>query len=325
MAVLTALVAAVVPTAIYGLLLWWLDRYEKEPLSLLLIAFLWGAAPAILLAVLFEFVLALPFNRSPIGPDIKAVGVAPFVEEGFKALALAGLFLWARREFDGPLDGIVYGALIGFGFAMTENALYYIYYQQDVGTLFWVRGVFFGLNHAFFTSLVGLAVGFVRYRRGFGIKAGAFAVGLTLAVLFHAVHNLFVGGLAGAGVILSWIVQSSGVVVVLAVALLSWRQERRWMSDELGDEVRAGVISAGEYAEVVSADRRVRRQIHTLRDYGWTRFRQVRRLHHLLTELAFRKSQQRLADRHSNRDEPERLRREILVLREVLAEAETSY
>ena len=36
------------------------------------------------------------------------------------------LFLLVRNEFDNVLDGVVYGAVIGFGFAMTENTLYFI-------------------------------------------------------------------------------------------------------------------------------------------------------------------------------------------------------
>src|SRR5689334_14710752 len=97
---LSAILAAAIPTAIYSLLLWWLDRYEKEPLSLILAAFLWGALPAIALAVVFELVLAAPLERSPIGPAMAAWGLAPLVEEPIKGLALVGLYRFARYEFD---------------------------------------------------------------------------------------------------------------------------------------------------------------------------------------------------------------------------------
>ena len=56
------------------------------------------------------------------------------------------------------------GALIGFGFSMTENLLFFLYYG-DLDRALWIRGVFFGLNHAFFTSLVGLALGAARSDR----------------------------------------------------------------------------------------------------------------------------------------------------------------
>jgi RsiW-degrading membrane proteinase PrsW (M82 family) len=318
----TAILAAAIPTAIYGLLIWWLDRYEKEPLLLIAVAFLWGSLPAIGLAIVFEIGLQAPLASSPIGPDVAAWGLAPLVEEPVKALALVGLFLLARYEFDGPLDGIVYGSLVGFGFSMTENLLYFLRYSSDLGALFWVRGVFFGLNHAFFTSMVGLALGAVRYQRARAIGLLAFAGGLALAILFHALHNYAVR-YQFAGLFFSWLVQSGGVIVVLAIAVLAWRKERRWIEQELGDEVRAGVLSAADCAVIASPAQRVRLQARTLLSGGWARFRQTRRLHQLATELAFCKSQLRLEDRYHSCDERDRLRSELTTLRTAIERAES--
>jgi RsiW-degrading membrane proteinase PrsW (M82 family) len=317
MTTLTAILAAAIPTAIYSMLIWWLDRYEKEPLWLIAVAFVWGSLPAIGLALLFEVVLSAPLAGAPIGPGVTAWGLAPIVEEPVKALALIGLFVFARGEFDGPLDGIVYGALVGFGFSMTENLLYFVWYAPDLSGLFWVRGVFFGLNHAFFTSMVGLALGAVRYQRRPWMGAVALSGGLALAILFHALHN-FAVRYEFAGLFFSWLVQSGGVVVVLAVAVLAWRNERRWIEEELGDEVRAGVITAGDYAEIASSSQRVRSQLHALLMGGWGRYRQVRRLHQLATELAFCKSQLRYADRYRTCDERDRLRSVLTRLRAAL-------
>lgn len=309
MSLFIAIIAAAIPTAIYSMLLWWLDRYEKEPLPLILAAFLWGSLPAIGLAVLFELVLPVSPEQSPL--------VAPLVEEPIKALALLGLFFFARREFDGTLDGIVYGALVGFGFSMTENVLYFQKHIDDLGVSVWVRGVLFGLNHAFFTSITGLALGPVRYDRTRWRSVLAFLGGLALAILFHEVHN-FVIRFQIAGLFFSWLIQSGGVIVVLAIAVLAWRHERRWMEQELGDEVRAGVLSPDDYADILSSLRRMRRQFDALLAGGWPRYRRVRRLHHLATKLAFCKSQLRLADRFHTCDDREHLRKAILALRATL-------
>jgi RsiW-degrading membrane proteinase PrsW (M82 family) len=323
MNVLTAILAAAIPTAIYSLLLWWLDRYEKEPLSLIAIAFLWGALPAIALALLFELLLAAPLERSPIGPSATTWALAPLVEEPIKALALVGLYRFARHEFDGPLDGIVYGALVGFGFSMTENLLFFLRYE-DLDRLFWVRSVLFGMDHAFFTSLVGLALGAARYERSRRLNILALAGGLALAILFHALHNYVLRYPFG-GLFLSWLIQSVGVLVVLAVAVLAWRNEQRWMEDELGEEVRAGVLAARDYAEITSSPLRLRRQTAALLSGGWSRYRRVRRLHHLATELAFRKSQSRLHDDCHPADECGRLRTAIVELRAGLQADESAW
>ena len=321
MTTVVAILAAVIPALVYGWLIWWLDRYEKEPFWLIAVAFLWGSLPAIGLSVLFEVVLQVPLAQSTIGPDLASWGLAAVVEEPIKALALIGLFLFMRKEFDGPLDGIVYGSLVGFGFSMTENALYFLHYSSDLGGLFWVRSIFFGLNHALFTSLVGLALGAVRYQRARGFTVGAFAAGLAAAILFHTLHNYAVQ-FRLPGLFLSWLVQSSGVLVILAVAMLAWRNERHWIELELRDEMQAGVISAADYREVTSSAQRVRRQLLALLRGGWGGYRNVRRFHQLATELAFCKSQLRLQDSYRSCDDRDRLREEVARLRLVVEHAE---
>lgn len=312
-----AILAAAIPTVIYTLLIWWLDRYEKEPLTLILAAFFWGAIPAIVLAVVFELVLTLPVGQSPLGPDAANWGLAPLVEELFKALALAALFLWARDEFDGPLDGIVYGALIGFGFSMTENVLYFIAYN-DMSGLFWLRSVFFGLNHALFTSMVGLALGMVRYQRNATTRTLAGLGGLVLAILFHAAHNYLTSAFQTAGLVYSWLVQASGVLVVLAIAILAWRNELRWLREELGEEVRGGIISVGDYAAITASAGRTKRELQALVHSGPQHYLDMRRLHHSITELAFCKSKQRLAESSPDCETADQLRREITGLRQRL-------
>jgi len=324
MATLIAILAAVIPALAYGWLIWWLDRYEKEPLWLIALAFLWGSLPAIALSVLFEVVLQVPLAHTTIGPDLAAWGLPAIVEEPIKAVALIGLFVFMRQEFDDPLDGIVYGSLVGFGFSMTENALYFLHYSANLGALFWVRSIFFGLNHAFFTSLVGLALGAVRYQRARGFKLGAFATGLALAILFHTLHNYAVQ-FRLPGLFFSWVVQASGVLVILAVAVLAWRNERHWIELELRDEIDAGVISAADYSEVRSPRQRVRRQLLALLRGGWAAYSKVRRFHHLATELAFCKSELRLNDGYRSCDERDRLRTELSQMRSALEHAEQAW
>ena len=316
---LAAILAAVIPTIIYSLLIWWLDRYEKEPLALILAAFFWGAIPAIIIAVLFELVLSVPLELSPLGPNAANWGIAPLVEEVVKALALAALFFWAQNEFDGPLDGIVYGALIGFGFSMTENVLYFLAYR-DLSELFWLRGVFFGLNHALFTSITGLALGLVRYQKSAAVRVWYALGGLLLAILFHATHNYLTSSFQTAGLVYSWLVQSSGVLVVLAIAVLAWRNELRWLRSELDGEVHAGVIAPEDYAIITLSAGRMQREFAALVHHGPKQFLQMRRLHYAITELAFCKSRQRLADRSPECPDTERLRREILTLRQAVTE-----
>ena len=72
---------------------------------------------------------------------------APLVEETIKAFALLLLVLFYWKEFDTPLDGFIYGAMIGLGFAWAENVLVMApLYAADNLTAWWLtwlgRGVF---------------------------------------------------------------------------------------------------------------------------------------------------------------------------------------
>lgn len=281
------------PTVLYVWLLWWLDRYEKEPVPLMLAVFFWGAVPAVSLALLIEKDLA----PDVLGYASSSLWVAPLVEEPLKMLALVGVFVFFRYEYDGVLDGIIYGALVGFGFAMTENALYFYRESSDLTSLIWLRSVLFGLNHAFFTSILGVMLGVVRYGRSRWIQLTALPAALLLAIFFHWLHN-YASQMPFPGVLMAWFVDSGGVFVVILVALVAWNHERTWIENELLEEVEQSFIDLHTYAIVHSNRLRIRTQWRALVQRGWVCFRQVRELHHLLTELAFLKYQMRIGDIH---------------------------
>lgn len=321
MTIVLALLAAAAPTAIYTLLIWWLDRYEKEPLPLLAAAFLWGSLPAMLIALISGVLLDLPLRGGVLGPGLGVGMLAPLVEEPVKALPLLLLFRYARSELDGPLDGIVYGAVIGFGFSMSENLLYFLAHPEALPALFWLRGVAFGLNHALFTGIVGLALGLVRYRPGPWPPVIALGIALPAAMALHALHN-YAAARQIPGIALSWLVQSSGVLAVLAVAVLSWRHEARWIAQELGEEIALGTIGAADYAAVVSAPRRARARLQALLSRGPRHALRVGRLQHLMTELAFCKYQLSVGDTHRTHHSRDELRRQIMALRAQLGDGE---
>ena len=123
---------------LFAYILYWLDRYEKEPLLLLGGVFLWGAVVAAGSAFLINTILGVGIYvfTGSFATDL-ATGslVAPLVEETLKGLAVLGVFLVFRNEFDSVLDGIIYAGVAALGFAATENT-YYIYtygFQKAAG------------------------------------------------------------------------------------------------------------------------------------------------------------------------------------------------
>ncbi len=291
LAVLISLAAAVIPTLIYALAFYWVDRYEREPLWLVVVAFLWGAVPAVVVSLLGELIIGTPFVNAPGSVAeglVSSALVAPVVEELAKGVALWAIYRFRRQEFDGVLDGLVYGALIGFGFAMTENFLYFIgaFSQGGLATLtlvIYLRSIVFGLNHAFYTALFGIGLGLARQspsRQRGRLWAG---LGLAGAILTHSLHNFGAGitAINGLGFLLSLGLAALGVGLIGLAILLAWQQERRWIQEELAEEVGT-FLSPEEYRGLTR---------------GWRRSPLLSRRHNpshakrlgLLVELAFRK------------------------------------
>jgi protease PrsW len=325
-ALFLSVAAGIVPTAIYVLLIWWIDRYEKEPLKLLVAAFLWGALPAVFVAAILENLFDIPLgalSRQYSGL-VSASFIAPPVEEVLKGLALLGLFWLVRREFDDVLDGVIYGSIVGFGFAMTENIFYFFNAWAKGGWGSWsfvvmARALAFGLNHAMFTSFTGVGLGMARFEKSGGRRLLFILLGLTMATGAHFMHNFFLS--AANACVLSFIVDWLGVFAVLVIVLLGLRRERLWMKVELADEVANGVLTQLQYETVVSRRSLLKHGWQLLGISGLSQVRLWRRLVVAATELAFKRYQQKsMGDEHGNGKTIAALRTSILHIRQQLGD-----
>jgi RsiW-degrading membrane proteinase PrsW (M82 family) len=324
------LVGGLLPMALYALVIAWLDRYEREPWLLIVGAFLWGLVPAAIAALVSQLILDV-LIRSIIGEGLAAEWlqtglVAPMTEEIAKGFAVFLVFLIFRREFDSVLDGIVYGSLVGFGFGAIENVLYLfgVYAEEGIVALiilFILRAVLFGLNHAFFTSLIGVGLAVLRLARSQAIKLVALPVGLMLGITAHSLHNTLVlltaaeggPGLAALGIALlaDWM----GVLGLLITIVLALRRERLWIAEYLREEVETGLLSRQHYEVACSAWRRMLAGWAALRRGDLRRYRRLGRLYHLCTRLAFKKYQRaRLGETALHQAAIEQLRQEIAAI-----------
>lgn len=327
---LAVLFLAFVPMALYSLVLWWFDRYEREPAGLLIIAFFWGAVPAVIFSVIAQLIFQIPISilvGQNLGAQLIGAGlVAPLTEEPFKALALLLLLLLFRREIDTPLDGIVYGGLVGFGFAATENALYFLG-EFGMGGLMGVLGLaffrtlVFGLNHALFTACTGLGLALAQTWSSRVLRFGVPILGLAAGVTLHAIHNI--GTSLGTTVCwplaFSLVSDWSGVLAFLGILLWLSYREKRWIAEHLEDEVDAGTIGSQEYRIIQSYWRRLKNRTQALLQGGLAQWRQLGRYYRLATELAFLKQRQEsLGEKGETTMRIEELRRELHTIRKEL-------
>ena len=302
-------VAALIPAVIYASIVIRLDRYEQEPPRALAAAFAWGAIGAVVFSVLgglaFEFALSEALGSSDLGGVASVVLGAPLVEETFKGLGLVALTLGYRRELDNTLDGLIYGALIGLGFAFTENILYFGgAYLEDglagLGLLFVGRAVIGGWGHAVYTGFTGAAIGWARgrYRRGV-LRFVVPFLGWLLAVVLHALWNggavyLSAGADSDAGFLetllpLGLVVVLPAVLLLYVVARLSRRRELAILRDQLRPEVELGALTPTEYATVTEFGL-LRRALDAASSAGGREGRRrQQRFFETAADLAFRK------------------------------------
>ena len=146
------LVIALAPVLIILYYVYVKDKYNKEPLPLLLKSLLAGALITIPVVFVEGALSALwygDFSLTQAG--YSAFVVAGLTEELFKFLALYWL-IWKNKEFDEKYDGIVYAVFISLGFAGIENIMYVLQYGAATG---YTRAITAVPAHAFFGMVMG--------------------------------------------------------------------------------------------------------------------------------------------------------------------------
>jgi len=297
---IVGMICACLPVPIYVMLLLWIDRYESEPIWMLLTAFFWGALVAVLVAFVLntsvEIISAVSTHSAEIGERIGAVVSAPIVEESAKAFILFVFFFFKKDEFDGVIDGIVYAGMAGLGFAMTENIMYYgrALGGGGVGALtivFVLRGMAAPFSHPLFTSMTGIGLGWSRQSDNGFVKVTMPVLGLMLAMLLHAAWNgsAMLGGVPGF-IVAYFMVMAPIFVVTLMTIYFSLRREGRIVRQFLYPEVQSGLLPSQEYEKLCSIRGRMGMSWNVLRNRGFSLWRVRMRRNQIASELAFHRS-----------------------------------
>lgn len=208
----TLVILSVVPAFAIAVYIWYSDVTTGEPLSLLVATFLLSVLFAMFAAIV-NSVLQPAFGALPslIGLPLFFFLVVGPVEETVKLLAVR-LFAYRDVRFDAVIDGAVYGAAAGLGFATIENAIYITRGLEAglaglevigaAGDTAAVRALA-GPGHVLYSAIAGYYLGLAKFNRE---DAGPIVIkGLLIAAFFHALYNTL-----------------SGIVPGLLVAAATW-------------------------------------------------------------------------------------------------------
>lgn len=188
-----AFIAGALPPLIW-LWFWLHEDRHPEPKRLVALAFVAGLA-AIPVALLFEWMIK-DILQSSLGPAARfglTMIVAAAAIEEISKWALVRAFLFKKKEYDEPVDAIIYLISGALGFAAGENILYLSgEFQKSFREGFITGNLrFIGstLLHAIASGLVGYMIARTFTSSRFKKRVAA-AVGLFLASALHALFNI---------------------------------------------------------------------------------------------------------------------------------------
>ena len=292
---LAVLVVSVALLLVVVAAVWWIDRYDREPLHLVAFVFLWGASIAPVASIMAFGVVSRVLGGavSAVSFDTMAIlFLGPVVEEIAKAVGLL-LIVLLTNKFDNPTDGVVYGTAVGLGFAVTEN-LYYAF-----GAIAELRGGIDGILvlvggrtllvagiHALSSATFGGFLGYAVLSPKKAVRLGWVSVGLALAIGLHAAWNtalLYVGPFSPDGTLRGWLWVLPSLYVVYMIILTAFlHSEQRIVKRELAEEVELGLAPAWVVDIIPYYRRRVR-------GTWWSSRPERTVIARLLTRVAFRK------------------------------------
>ena len=203
---MTLLLATILPSILIILFFVYSDRF-KEPRGEIIKVFFYGILITIPAYFLNTYLDAFWYNNFRVSEGlISSFLTAAPVEEGLK-LSILYFFVYKMKDFNEPIDGIVYGVTASLGFATLEN-FYYVYlladyFETSSMTLAILRAFSAVPAHAVF----GVFMGYFFMKYAFIKKGDNLFFAFVIPFVLHGCYNLFA---------------SSNFVISLILILIAW-------------------------------------------------------------------------------------------------------
>ncbi len=184
MLVLTVLVAAITPGVALLFYFYLKDKYDAEPLHMVVRMFLLGVL------VVFPIMVVQQGLIRGIGdnPYVFAFGISSGVEEAFKWFVLYH-FIYHHTEFDEPYDGILYAVAVSLGFATLENIIYAFTLKASFASML-LRGLLPVSGHATFGVVMGYYMGRAKFASMSSQKKKFLALSLIMPLVWHGIYDV---------------------------------------------------------------------------------------------------------------------------------------
>ena len=181
---MAVLLASLAPVLIILFYIYFRDKYDREPLGMLIKALLLGIVIVIPVIFVGRMLMSqMPQSGKVAEAAYHAFVVASFTEELFKFLALY-LLVWKSPSFNEKFDGIVYAVFVSLGFAGVENVLYVMEGGMQTAV---TRALTAVPAHAIFGITMGYYLGIAHMYKE--LKGPYLARALLVPILLHGIYD----------------------------------------------------------------------------------------------------------------------------------------
>lgn len=180
---------ATAPVLAVLIFIYFKDKYDREPLWMLLVTFAMGmfsVIPALLLETLANNI-GMGISDSNVLKTLEFAVIGIGFSEEFSKYIFLVFFAFRSKHFNESFDGIVYAVMVSMGFAFVENLLYVMQGGLEVGLL---RAVTAVPAHACFAIIMGYYVGKAKFVKG-GTGFILLLAGLIAATIVHGLYDFF--------------------------------------------------------------------------------------------------------------------------------------
>jgi RsiW-degrading membrane proteinase PrsW (M82 family) len=178
---------ALAPGAAIMLFIYLKDKHEREPLSLLLISFLYGTfSTMVTLSISFPVNFFIVLQPDDLVHEVYDAFLKVALVEEFSKFIFVRFILYPNKNFNEPFDGIVYAVMVSMGFATLENVVYVYNYGIETGLLRMFTAV---PAHASFGVMMGYFLGLGKFAHRKQLYYSAIA--LLVPTLFHGAYDYF--------------------------------------------------------------------------------------------------------------------------------------
>lgn len=180
------LALAIAPGLAIAIFIYWKDKWDKEPLHWLILSFLLGVlsvVPTLLFSLLAQALGSAPQSENLWISFFSCVLGIGLIEE-FCKFIFVRWFIFPKKVFNEPFDGITYCVMSAMGFATLENIMYVSEHGMATGI---IRAFLSVPAHASWGILLGFALGIKKTRPSAPVLIPA----LLLAALLHGMFDFF--------------------------------------------------------------------------------------------------------------------------------------